>query len=211
MSDVQSHYDELSSSYDEKVNLYCQRRFIELIRKHTGRNDMILEVGCATGYIQDALGRNVVGVDVTESLLEKNRNKVIRADALSLPFKDGSFDSVYSVNVLEHVSDAGRMINECRRVVRSGGRLIIITPNGDMELFLDIAEKLRMKLPEGPHKFLGYDELKDMVAKNGLHMLSAGRLVLVPFSIPLVTALSRRIEKHAQRLCLFLAIVCRKP
>ena len=171
---------------------------------------MILEVGCATGYIQDALGRNVVGVDVTESLLEKNRNKVIRADALSLPFKDGSFDSVYSVNVLEHVSDAGRMINECRRVVRSGGRLIIITPNGDMELFLDIAEKLRMKLPEGPHKFLGYDELKDMVAKNGLHMLSAGRLVLVPFSIPLVTALSRRIEKHAQRLCLFLAIVCRK-
>ena len=210
MKEVTSHYDELSEKYGQKINIYCQQRFIKIIKKHIGKKQRILEIGCATGYIQNALGRRIIGIDLTHSLLKKNKNKVICADALAIPFKNNSFDLVYSVNVLEHVPDADKMIKECKRVAKKNSKIILITPNGDMEFFLDAAEKLKLKLPEGPHKFLGFKELQNLIKKNGLRIVSSERFVFVPFRIPLMTQISERFEKIAPQLCLFQGIICRK-
>jgi SAM-dependent methyltransferase len=45
----------------------------------------------------------------------------------SVPFEDASFDAVLSTQVLEHVSDPGLYLSECRRVLRPGGRLLLST------------------------------------------------------------------------------------
>jgi SAM-dependent methyltransferase len=50
------------------------------------------------------------------------------ADAMSLPFAAGSFDSVLCTQVLEHVCEPLRVLEEVRRVLKPGGRLVLTAP-----------------------------------------------------------------------------------
>jgi Methyltransferase domain len=93
-----------------------------------------LDVGCAEGYfmraIGDHFGAEVWGVDLSMTALAKAHDKrgliVAAADATRLPFADGSFDVVYSTEVIEHVLDPDVMIAELRRVAR--GLVLVTTP-----------------------------------------------------------------------------------
>ena len=73
----------------------------------------------------------VVGIDL-ESTLETNNQSApfgIRGDLGSLPFASKSFDMVISRSVVEHLGDPPQVFSEFFRVLRPGGRLVIITPN----------------------------------------------------------------------------------
>lgn len=206
-SEVEKHYNEISENYDRDINLYCQKRFFAIAKKFSrGR---ILEVGCGTGHVQNVL-KNVVGMDITLSMLRKNKNDVVCADAHSIPFKDGTFDAVYSIDVIEHVQNPLKMIEECKRILKKNGTLILITPNGDMKIALDIAEKLKLKLPEGPHKFLKFRELKNLAKKSGFEIISAKRFVLFPKEFGLVTKAFEKLERIFPYFCLFICVVGRK-
>jgi SAM-dependent methyltransferase len=56
-------------------------------------------------------------------------SRIIDAVGESIPFADGSFDVVYSNNVLEHTSDPAKVLSEAVRVLRPGGRLFVEVPN----------------------------------------------------------------------------------
>jgi len=206
-SPVEQHWGKLSSSYNDRMNVYCQKRFIALIKKHA--KGKILDVGCGTGYVQDNLGKKSVGMDITFGLLRENRNDVVCADAGHLPFRSNMFDTVYSINLLEHVPDPVQVVEECRRVLKKNGTLILITPNKGMELALDIAEKLSLKIPEGPHKFLNSSEL-EVLAKNGLRQISSGRIVFFPNELGIVSRIFEEMEPLLQPFCFLLFSISRK-
>lgn len=94
----------------------------------------VLDVGCAEGYfmnvIRDRFGAEVWGVDLSTTALAKAHDMhglaVGAAEATHLPFADGSFDLVYSTEVIEHVLDPDLMIAEMRRVSR--GTVLVTTP-----------------------------------------------------------------------------------
>lgn len=50
---------------------------------------------------------------------------------MTLPFADASFDAITAQHVIEHLSDALAACKEWRRVLRNGGRLLVVTPNAD--------------------------------------------------------------------------------
>ena len=52
-----------------------------------------------------------------------------RADLVSLPFRDGSFDAALNIVTLEHVPDPARVIAELARVLRPGGKLLLVVPH----------------------------------------------------------------------------------
>jgi ubiquinone/menaquinone biosynthesis C-methylase UbiE len=93
-----------------------------------------LDVGCAEGYFMNAIrerfGAEVWGVDLSTTALAKARAlhglPVAAAEATRLPFADGSFDLVYSTEVIEHVLDPHLMLAEMRRVSR--GSVLVTTP-----------------------------------------------------------------------------------
>jgi SAM-dependent methyltransferase len=110
----------------------------------------VLEVGCGYGRNLVALAatsaRLVVGADVQRAelrraqherlapLAERSRDRValVHQDPWRLPFADGAFDLVVLWQVLEHVfrpEEKQRVMNECARVLRPGGHLLIETPN----------------------------------------------------------------------------------
>lgn len=57
-----------------------------------------------------------------------------------LPFVDAAFDGVFSINVLEHVVNLDRAVTESTRVLVDGGLWLALTPNGNWEGPLDLAE-----------------------------------------------------------------------
>jgi SAM-dependent methyltransferase len=90
----------------------------------------VLDLGCGVGHSFELLApRETVGVDVDAAALAGQARETVVADMRALPFADGSFASVLSVQSLEHVPDPERVVAEARRVLEPGGVAVFVTPN----------------------------------------------------------------------------------
>ncbi len=97
----------------------------------------LLEVGCSTGYITRYIAQQydceIIGIDLSEVLLEIAREEALelnltnvsfqKGNAENLPFSDDSFDIVYGEAITALVPDPLKVINEYRRVLKPGGKL----------------------------------------------------------------------------------------
>ena len=92
----------------------------------------ILEVGCGEGMMFEGTGVQPVQMDVSFTRVKRAVKKsrvLLCADGYHLPFAAGSFEVVLLIAVLEHTSEPWRILAEARRVLRPGGRAIIVVPN----------------------------------------------------------------------------------
>jgi SAM-dependent methyltransferase len=101
----------------------------------------VLDLGCGPGGVLAAIGRQrpgarVVGVDVAARMLTEARRagatlpsaSLVRADAVALPFPAGAFDAVTSHSFLYLAPDRAAVLAEAARVLRPGGRLLLVEP-----------------------------------------------------------------------------------
>lgn len=97
----------------------------------------ILDLGCGIGALFPHLGiHRVVGMDYAHPGLRQTRRNfpsvpLACSDAGRLPLNDECLDAITVQHVIEHISDAQRTISEWSRVLRSGGFVIIVTPNAE--------------------------------------------------------------------------------
>ncbi|MEI8218195.1 MAG: class I SAM-dependent methyltransferase, partial [Elusimicrobiota bacterium] len=101
------------------------------------KNQSVLDVGTGTGtllpYLRAMTGKraSIVGLDFSPGMLERAREQYARpftfvcAPAHDMPFSTASFDAVVSLDVFPHFQDKLAALNECRRVLKDGGKLII--------------------------------------------------------------------------------------
>jgi ubiquinone/menaquinone biosynthesis C-methylase UbiE len=104
----------------------------------------VLEVACGAGqglgYVARR-ARRVVGGDYTEALLRlahdqyRDRIPLLRLDAETLPFGDGSFDVIILFEAIYYLPDPPRFLCECRRVLRPGGHLLLCSANCETQDF----------------------------------------------------------------------------
>jgi 2-polyprenyl-3-methyl-5-hydroxy-6-metoxy-1,4-benzoquinol methylase len=110
----------------------------DFLLAHVSAGASVLDVGCGEGAFASELARaglSVVGVDVAEEPLRRAR---AREPGLELRLIDGdgpwelpdaAFDVVWAGEVIEHVADTAAWLSEVRRVLRSGGSLLLSTPS----------------------------------------------------------------------------------
>ncbi|HEV7162944.1 MAG TPA: methyltransferase domain-containing protein [Solirubrobacteraceae bacterium] len=119
----------------EPADFQMRRRFL---LEHISAGARVLDVGCGDGRFAaelQAAGAEVVGIDVAEEALRRAR---ARNPGMELQLveqhgpwalEDASFDVVWAGEVIEHVADTSAWLSEVRRVLRSGGSLLLSTPD----------------------------------------------------------------------------------
>ena len=111
-----------------------------VLRKYDWQNKRVVEVGCGQGTTLNYLpqyGANVVGIDMSvgsilgaragaQELKIASKISLAQGDAEKLPFADASCDCVISFGVLHHTSDTAAGIQEIYRLLKPGGRAIVM-------------------------------------------------------------------------------------
>jgi ubiquinone/menaquinone biosynthesis C-methylase UbiE len=110
--------------------------FQDLLSEKSGGKRRVLEVGCGRGslsaYFSDA-GWDCTLLDISPKAIELAKNafaennleaKFDVGDCLHLPYKDGSFDLVFSIGLLEHFQDINSVIKEQKRILADSGMFI---------------------------------------------------------------------------------------
>ena len=119
---------------------------------HIGEGKYVLDVGCGAGvtpcFIAKRYGCRVVGVDISEGMVERSKERAQRegvtdrvefrvADAQDLPFEDDLFDAVITESVTSFPEDKQRAVNEYVRVTKPGG-------------YVGLNESIWLKVPPPP-------------------------------------------------------------
>jgi demethylmenaquinone methyltransferase/2-methoxy-6-polyprenyl-1,4-benzoquinol methylase len=137
---VASHYDTLNSVMTAGLHHRWRERAAD--RAELAPGDSALDVCCGTGDLalelaqRVAPGGHVIGCDFSEPMLDLARDKArerdtngVRfewADALSLPYDAGRFDAVTVGFGVRNLANLERGLGEMRRVLRPGGRLVVL-------------------------------------------------------------------------------------
>lgn len=169
----------------EREAFFLARRLEALAPK--GR---LLEVGCALGFLLEAIGRftswEVRGVDISPTAARFAREAYgLEVDCGTLEeasFPEGHFDFIVQKDVLEHVARPREHLLETRRILRQGGRVLIVTPNGEANLrpLETLSKSLpREELPlldQGHLSFFTRQHLTGLFAECGFDCLRARSL-----------------------------------
>ncbi|MDI9644496.1 MAG: class I SAM-dependent methyltransferase [Candidatus Verstraetearchaeota archaeon] len=131
---VAEEYDASSATYDSLYKEEQEVKFGFLLNRVRpgGGEEVVLDAGCGTGLLLEALSRRwgctLVGLDSSEGMLREAKRKgtaanLVLGDIEKMPFKDGSFDIAFSVSVIQLADDPEEAIGEIRRVLKKGGRV----------------------------------------------------------------------------------------
>lgn len=155
---VANDWEEYARCYDGLMYLNPYKDMLRMVAKEvlTGDQEIILDASCGTGNFETILSEErtkytgkVVGVDSSSEMLERAKKKCVEQKNISflpadlnnyLPFKSKSFSQVVSLNTLYAVESPETTLKEFYRVLKPGGRLLLVTPTEQYENGLILKE-----------------------------------------------------------------------
>lgn len=141
-----AQFSRWSESYDRSILQWlvfsrAHRALIRKLRQRFGdRPAQLLDIGCGTGIfaaqLREAMPNiRTCGVDLVRGMIMKGAQRwrsiadhaiAIQGDSERLPFADASFDAITCANSFHHYPHQQIAVNEMRRVLKPGGRLLLI-------------------------------------------------------------------------------------
>ncbi|QGY45337.1 methyltransferase domain-containing protein [Maribellus comscasis] len=132
---VEFNYFEERDRGTEHMNKRVGEYILSQIKNKSGK---ILDVGCGKAWVAKELcprGCEVVSMDIslenTSEALKRypfENHAAVVADVFSLPFKENVFDYIVASEIIEHVADPAKFVENLIRVLKPGGSLIVTTP-----------------------------------------------------------------------------------
>lgn len=164
----------------QDVTVYHQRAdFLVTHISRVVKQGRILDFGCGDGLFTNLVAKascgEVIGIDLEEDaikLAEQMTGKekyegpspsFILGEVGPLPFKDSSFDAVYMLDVIEHLSNPAAVLQEVNRVLKEGGVFFLTTPKWDFHRVAD------------PYHVVEYSpkELMDQLTRSGFRPIGS--------------------------------------
>ena len=161
---------------------------LEYIQKNTNlKNADILDLGCGGGLLTEQMhkhGANVVGLDASSKTIKiakkhaKEQN--LKIDYVNTNIEEYSnkkkFDVIICFELIEHVPNPSKLIENISKIIKPGGKLFLSTINRNIYSFIFakiIAEYVLNVIPQGTHsyeKFLKPSEIRKMINKFNFSM-----------------------------------------
>ncbi|MFH1783737.1 MAG: methyltransferase domain-containing protein [bacterium] len=142
--DLKKFY-ETSEEYLRMINYKTNPHRIEVTRQYVGfvvkeaqGCKTVLDLGCGPGlssYMLKEQGFIVTGLDISQQFLDVSKHKesqtlhFIQGNVCALGFADNSFDIIACHELIEHIVKVDEALTEMKRVVKGGGKIIILAPN----------------------------------------------------------------------------------
>ena len=184
-----AHWDRAATTYDAEHREWLAEAFENKIRSWLARrftpDDHVLELGCGTGIFSEMIAgqvRHLTATDFSPEMLERAGQRLSaydnvearQEDAGHTSFAHGAFDAVLAVNLFHHASEPAAVARECNRVVRPGGRVVVIDCAGhatSLSSWIDAVLR-RLRLRDRPHDdhhhHLSLDDLTALLTGAGL-------------------------------------------
>lgn len=176
---------------------YFSKYFERVFKKALGKpvkNLHILEPGCGSGIMSARLaqqGAKVYLLDISPNALKtaqfnfKRKNTVpaesIQGDLLAMPLADKCMDVVWNQGVIEHFTDRKVVVKEMFRVIKPGGKIIILVPGflSPLHIVYLMLSALRLKKlwPFDDQDFIKQKELRENLEAVGANNIKTRRLI----------------------------------
>ncbi len=115
-----------------------EKKSISIIKNIEKKNAKFLDIGCGVGFFMSELEKsgsklNLYGVDYSKYNLKKAKKLPYTFKRCNIeegvPFNDKFFDIVYAAEIVEHLVNPDFFLEECNRLLKPGGHVIVTTPN----------------------------------------------------------------------------------
>ena len=194
-SSVEGHFDAEAATYDywKEKNWYYYNALKAIAKEYTLGARSVLDAGCGTGGITATLSApRTVGVDISSEMIARAQKRYTGREGLTFVAADISsysphevFERILFFDVIEHSEKPKETIDTMARLLAPEGLLVVTMANPLWEPILLLAEKLGMKMPEGPHDRISARALISLAGEAGLTMVKRDHKLIFPKHIPL--------------------------
>ncbi len=221
---VRAFYDRLGPrqlDWNQRFR-YFRSRLIELVRHMVPPGARVLDVGCGTGDLLDALDpAEGVGVDASPAMVDLARERHPRLtfaagfgeslEQASIP--PGPYDYVTLVNVVGEMCDIGAALRQIHRHCSPHTRLIVVQYSFLWEPICRIAARLGLKLDNPTPNWLSPRELAGVLHLAGFEAVRQGHTMPLPIRVPGLNRLFNSVlgRLHGFRAIGFLSYVVARP
>ena len=188
MSRASSSNKALYDWYNELGDKYPQADLIVNTQEFKWRDEFLkpylldwrgvaLDLGCNEGHYKQYI-KNYVGLDIALACLKRYKGNRVCGCIQRLPFKDASFDHILMSETLEHVKEHQQVLNECSRVLKKQGELLITVPYGPdpwREMDFPVLKRYGLKRTTVLHGGFDVSYLRKLFMEAGLYLESGDR------------------------------------
>lgn len=175
-------FDKVADIYDFAPFQWWMRRFYRPIFSEVEleSNKRLLDVSCGTGNMlkemEQSSDTELYGADLSENMIKQAEEKLENVnlqtvDVHSLPFEDDFFDYVTTTEAFHHYYNQTKAVAEMRRIVKPGGKVIVV----DIEFFFNFVHRIFERLEPGCVKVNSGEEMRQLFQEQNLDIIKQER------------------------------------
>ncbi len=216
---VAAQMDIIASDREKWIrkNKYYYDNLIDFLKFNIPENSSIIELGCGTGNLLKKLNpARAVGLDISPEMIRiaKENNSefdfyVMNAEDITL---DEKFDFIIISDTIGYFKDVQKVFNGIHNLCKPETRIIITYINFLWLPVLNLAEFLKLKMPQHRNNWLDIKDISNLLQLSNFDVIKSGRKFIMPLYIPLVSSFFNKFISNlplVNKLCLNGFIIAR--